>query len=171
MPDSDHAAQFRDYAAHHQERLRRFAYLLCGDWQRAEDAVQAALTKLYLAWPRISRHPVDAYARRVVVTSVADVTRRAWFRRERSAERLPDRPAPTPDADDRLLVMDALARLPRRQRAVVVLRFWEDRSVQDTARILKCSMGTVKSHTARGLATLRELLGETVSVRHEEVTR
>jgi RNA polymerase sigma-70 factor (sigma-E family) len=153
------------------DRLRRFGYLLCGDWHLAEDAVQAALTKLYVVWPRVSRFgEVDAYVRRIVVSCLADERRRGFRRRERSTATLPDRGGVADHAaatTNRLTAAGALARLPRRQRATIVLRYWEDLSVEQTAQLLGCSTGTVKSQCARGLQTLRELLDEPVEPQAE----
>lgn len=154
----------RDFAAYVDGRggaLRATAYLLCGDWHAAEDLTQAALTKLYLAWRRIDRTgSVDAYARRVLLRAYLDERRRPW-RRERPAAEPPDRPAAV-DAlravDERLALEAALRRLPRMQRAAVVLRYWCDLDIRDTAAALGVSEGTVKSASSRGLAALREVL-------------
>jgi RNA polymerase sigma-70 factor (sigma-E family) len=164
----DAEAEYGDYVAARAAGLVRFAYLLCGDWHRAEDTVQSALIKLYLAWPRLERvEVVEAYVRRIVVRLLIDTGRLARFRHERVSGRLPEPPA-APDhtdaVDDRLAVLGALARVAPRQRAVLVLRFWEDQSVEQVATVLGCSTGTVKSQTARGLQTLRTLLGEHLSV-------
>jgi RNA polymerase sigma-70 factor (sigma-E family) len=144
------------------DRLRRFAYLCCGDWHRAEDAVQTAFMKLYTVWAGRSTESLDHYVRRIVTNQLIDEHRRLWFHRERSSDRLPDRPVPdgSQRSVDALTIMQALARLPRRQRAIIVLRFWEDRSVEQVGEILRCSTGNVKSQTARGLRTLRALLGD-----------
>jgi RNA polymerase sigma-70 factor (sigma-E family) len=139
--------------------MRRTAYLLCGDWHRAEDLVQTAFTKLYLVWDRISRHEVlDAYVRRILVRLYLDERRRGWWRREQVTD-VPVEGSTPPDAPaNRLLMLQALAGVAPRQRAVLVLRYWEDLSVEDTAALLACSTGTVKSQAARGLETLRGLL-------------
>jgi RNA polymerase sigma-70 factor (sigma-E family) len=140
--------------------LRRTAYLLCGDWHRAEDLAQTALAKLYVAWPRIHRDgQVDAYARKIVVRAAIDDSRR-WFRRTETAMgAVPDTlPAAVPGVDDAIDVRRALAELPPGQRAAVILRYWEDLPVAETAELLGCSEGTVKSQAAKGLATLRRLL-------------
>lgn len=154
----------RDFAAYVDGRgvaLRSTAYLLCGDWHAAEDLTQAALTKLYLAWRRIDRAgSVDAYARRVLLRTYLDERRRPW-RRERPAAEPPDRAAAVdaPGAvDERLALEAALRRLPRTQRAAVVLRYWCDLDIRDTAAALGVSEGTVKSASSRGLAALREVL-------------
>ncbi|MEU5691335.1 SigE family RNA polymerase sigma factor [Actinosynnema sp. NPDC020468] len=156
--------EFDAYVDARARVLRRTAYLLCGDWHRAEDLVQTALTKLYAAWPRIHRDgSVDAYARKVLVRAAIDESRRPW-RRETAVAALPEVGGAgdtTSDAAADLDVRAALARLPAGQRAVVVLRYWEDLSVAETARLLGNTEGTVKSQSAKGLAALRELLGRT----------
>jgi RNA polymerase sigma-70 factor (sigma-E family) len=147
---------FAEYYAARAEVMRSTAYLLCGDWHRAEDLVQSAFTKLYLAWGRVSRHDtLDAYLRRIIVHGYLDQWRRGWWRRERVTDRLPDRAVPVSDREDRLVLLQALARLPRRQRAVLVLRYWADLPISDVAQTLDCSEGTVKSQTSRALETLR----------------
>ncbi|WP_407936508.1 SigE family RNA polymerase sigma factor [Lentzea tibetensis] len=141
--------------------MRRTAYLICGDWHRAEDIVQTALTKLYLAWPRVHRGgTVDAYARKVLVRCAIDEGRRGFFRREKAVPAVPD--TSTTSAAPDLDVRRALAALPLGQRTVVVLRYWEDLSVTEVARLLGRTEGTVKSQSAKGLAALRELLGDPV---------
>lgn len=169
---TEQEAEFRDYVAARSQRMRRLAYLMCGDWHRAEDAVQTAFVKLYGAWNRAKHASLDAYTRRIVVNAVTDQHRGSWFRRERSAETLPERVGADPAEASvrRLTVMTALARLPARQRAVIVLRYWDDQPVEQTARIMRCSTGTVKSQTARGLRTLRGLLTESIHERIEEIT-
>jgi RNA polymerase sigma-70 factor (sigma-E family) len=154
----------RDFAAYVDGRrmaLRATAYLLCGDWHAAEDLTQTALTKLYLAWRRIDRTgSVDAYARQILVRTYLDEGRRPW-RRERSAADPPDRAAPEDGpavVEERLVLETALARLPRAQRAVLVLRYWCDLDIRATAAVLSISEGTVKSTSARGLAALRAVL-------------
>lgn len=157
---SDRDAAFAEYFAARSDSLRGTAYLLCGDWHRAEDLVQATFTKLYLAWHRIARHEVmDAYARQTLVRTFVSELRRGWFRKERVTEYSADSAVVGAGfVEDRLVLLAALARVPPRQRAVLVLRYWEDLSVQDTARSLNCSTGTVKSQAARGLQTLRGLI-------------
>jgi RNA polymerase sigma-70 factor (sigma-E family) len=137
--------------------MRRTAYLLCGDWHRAEDIVQVALIKLYVAWSRVRKDSLDAYARKILVRAAIDETRRGFFQRERTVDAVPERAAPEDQAADPDL-RQALAALPPGQRAVVVLRYWEDLSITETARILGRTEGTVKSQAAKGLAALRELL-------------
>jgi RNA polymerase sigma-70 factor (sigma-E family) len=142
--------------------LRRTAYLLCGDWHRADDAAQEALIRLYGAWPRIERTTgLMPYARRTVIRLLVDQSRKPWRREVTGVD---VEPTPQPDdargVDNRLLVMQALARIAPRRRACVVLRYFDDLSVTETATALDCSEGTVKSQTARGLDDLRTLLEE-----------
>jgi RNA polymerase sigma-70 factor (sigma-E family) len=143
--------------------VRRTAFLLCGDWHRAEDLTQTAFAKLYAAWPRL-RDPAaaEAYLRLTLTRTFLDDNRRGW-RREQATETLPE-PAtgatPADGPDDRIVLMAALARVSPRQRACVVLRYFDDLSVEDVAEVLRCSTGTVKSNTARGLDTLRRLLAD-----------
>jgi RNA polymerase sigma-70 factor (sigma-E family) len=142
------------------------------DRGRAEDAVQSAFTKLYLRWSRLDDiATVESYVRRIIVTSLIDEGRRGWFRRESVSAGLPEVAMADDLADvsaGRLAVLAALAQVPPRQRAVLVLRFWEDQSVEQVAILLGCAPGTVKSQTARGLQRLRELLGSTMTTRSEE---
>lgn len=149
--------EFREYVEARRSGLLRTAYLMCGDWHRSEDAVQSSLIKLYAAWPKTKLETADAYTRRILTNTLIDDTRRGWFRRERSYSELPEGIADGSAPEERLAAVSVLAKLPPRQRATLVLRFWEDLSVDETARILRCSTGTVKSQTARGLQTLRDL--------------
>lgn len=138
--------------------LRRTAYLVCGDWGLAEDLVQEALLKLYVAWPRVATSEgVHAYARRTVVNVAIDAGRRS-SRLPSTAGEVPDLPDRRDDvrlSDTRALVMDALRELPPRARACVVLRYFDDLPIDETARVLGVSTGTVKSQTSRGLELLR----------------
>ncbi len=142
--------------------LRNTAYLLCGDWHLAEDLTQTVFIKLYRAWRRIERHDtLDQFARKVLLRTYLDERRRPW-RREFPTE--PDDgdlevAMPAEEPESRLAIRQAVLRLSRRHRAVLVLRFWEDLPVEQVAEILDCSPGTVKSQTARGLANLRKMLG------------
>jgi RNA polymerase sigma-70 factor (sigma-E family) len=157
---STEEAEFRAYAAARMRDVRRTAFLLCGDWHHADDVTQTVFTKLYVNWEKVHKHDrLDAYVRTMVVRATFDRRRRLSWRRELSFAEPPDvTPATTDTTEDRLLLFDALAKMPPRQRAVVVLRFWEDVDVSQTAELLGCSEGTVKSQSARGLARLRELL-------------
>ena len=150
--------EYADYVAARCGALRTTAYLLCGNWHEAEDLAQTALTKLFLAWRRIDRdgNP-DAYARRILVRSFLDERRRGW-RRERATGSVPDVAAPPEPTDERMLLLAALAGLPTVQRAAVVLRYSEVRSIAETAGILAVSEGSVKSACSRGLLALREVL-------------
>ncbi|MFJ6198705.1 SigE family RNA polymerase sigma factor [Micromonospora sp. NPDC092111] len=162
MGDRDTA--FAEYFAARSDAMRGTAYLLCGDWHRAEDLVQTAFTKLYLVWNRVSRHEVlDAYVRQILIRAFLDERRRGWWRRERVGGNDAERPTPPDSPENRLMMLQALAVVPPRQRAVLVLRYWEDLSVEETAALLGCSPGTVKSQASRGLDTLRGLLSPTHS--------
>ncbi|MER6008253.1 SigE family RNA polymerase sigma factor [Nonomuraea angiospora] len=140
--------------------LRKIAYPLCQDWHRTDDLVQAAITRLYVKWRQArAADDLDAYVRTMLIRVFLAEQRGSWFSRVRLTPTPSDRPA---EGGDRDLVMDvnrALAAVPARQRATLVLRFHCDLSVEQTAHALGCSTGTVKSQTARGLATLRSLLG------------
>jgi RNA polymerase sigma-70 factor (sigma-E family) len=151
-------AAFVEFAQAARGRLRRTAYLLCGDWDQASDHVQEGLIRVYVAWPRLTRAGREhAYARRAVVSAFLDHARR------RSSSEVPAEPdRDVPSGQDvaesvalRAALMSALAELPPRQRACVVLRYFDDLSVADTAAVLGCSEGTVKSQTSRALASLR----------------
>jgi RNA polymerase sigma-70 factor (sigma-E family) len=159
-------AEYHEFVAARIDRLGRFAFLLCRDWHRAEDAVQKSLTRLYLHWGRTRIDAPDAYVRRIIANVLAEESKRYWFQRERPSRLLPDVPIADPaDASaDRLTMLDALSRLPAGQRLAVVLRHWEDLSVEQAAQIMNCSTGNVKSQTARGLRTMRELLREPIQM-------
>jgi RNA polymerase sigma-70 factor (sigma-E family) len=148
-----------DYSAYYQARgpaLRRTAYLLAGSWHEADDLVQATFVKLYVHWRRVRAETVDAYARRVLINEYLMAKRR---NRETPVDHITDSAAPQPSTVDRLVLDGALAGLPPRQRAAVVLRYWEDLSVAETAALLGVSTGTVKSSVARALHTLRLVVG------------
>lgn len=159
MDDRDKG--FAAYFASRSSTMRGTAYLLCGDWHRAEDLVQASFVKLYRAWNRIAGHDkLDAYARRVLMRTFLDETRRGFFRREQPTADYADHAVPTAGGgvEDRMVLQRALADVAPRQRAALVLRFWEDLSVEETAKALGCSTGTVKSQVSRGLAVMRDLV-------------
>jgi RNA polymerase sigma-70 factor (sigma-E family) len=156
--------EFAEYFAARRDAVRRTAYLMCGDWHRADDLAQTAFVALHRKWNKIrDREALDAYVRRTVVRAVIDESRRPW-RRERFTDQLPDRPAATGEIGDavatRHVLLDGLRKVPPRQRAVLVLRFLEGLDVAAAAKVLKCTEGTVKSQTARGLETLRAELGD-----------
>ena len=160
--NSQRETEFGDYYVRRAPAMRATAFLLCGDWHLAEDLVQTAFTKLYLAWNRIGRHgSLDPYVRRVILRAFLDHRRRPW-RREHPTEpaATPETAGPGDATDDRVVLLRALSALPARQRATLVLRFWEDQSVEECARLLGVSTGTVKSQTARGLDKLRVALGD-----------
>jgi RNA polymerase sigma-70 factor (sigma-E family) len=145
---------FDEFVATRSGALLRTAYLLTGEHALAEDLVQTALAKSWFAWGRIDGPP-EPYVRRVLVTTYSTWWRRKWTG-ERPAGELPEVPVPAGTAvEDRDALWRALAALPRRQRAVVVLRYYEDLSEADTAAALGISKGTVKSQAARALAALR----------------
>ena len=150
--DAEREQAFAAYVAARRRALLRAAWLLTGDWHLAEDLVQTALAKTYLAWRRVEDH--DAYVRRVLVTTYVTWWRRRWKGEEPTAS-LPETAAPGADHDLRQQVYGALRALPRRQRAVVVLRYFEDLTEAETAAALGCSVGTVKSQHARAVARLR----------------
>jgi RNA polymerase sigma-70 factor (sigma-E family) len=157
-------AGFTDYVTARSAWLRKVAYLLCGDWHRADDLVQTAITRLYANWPRASRADnLDGYARRTLVNAYLAEQRTSWWKRVDLRDAEHDAPPPPgPDVDSALDVRAALDRLPARQRATIVLRYFCDQSVVDAARTLGCSEGTVKSQTAKAVDTLRELLREPI---------
>ena len=160
MRRSQRDAEFEAYVAAARPRLRRLAYSLCGDWYTADDVVQTALAKLYVAWPRVRRaSDQDAYVRRTVARTTIDESRRPW-RRERSGLDGVDRPQDDSDVPARRDLVAALQRLPEMQRKTVVLRHWLGLSVAETAEDLGISRGTVKSHTSRALVALGELMSE-----------
>jgi RNA polymerase sigma-70 factor (sigma-E family) len=155
---------FRDFVAARSAALQRTAYLLVGDWGLAEDLVQTALIKTYLAWRRLDGAAIEPYARTVLVHTASRRWRRRW-RGERPAAVLPER-AVVDGVDawvERDRVWGLILGLPARQRAVLVLHFYEDLTEAQTARLLGVSVGTVKSHTARALSTLRQRLSGSIS--------
>jgi RNA polymerase sigma-70 factor (sigma-E family) len=167
MRGSVRDAEFSEYVAGRRAQLRRTAYLLCGDSHRAEDLVQTALMKVYVAWPRIRKDGnVDAYTRRVMVHAHIDDTRRPW-RRERVGVGEHDVEAADPATEDHDLLRAALAGLPARQRAAVVLRHYWGLSVKETAADLGCSTGTVKSQTSHALKRLEQVLSPHFEERQE----
>jgi RNA polymerase sigma-70 factor (ECF subfamily) len=135
--------------------LLRSAYLLCGDHHLAQDLVQNSLSRAYTRWGRLrSVEAGEGYVRKIMMTQAASSRRRRWHG-EVPTVALPERPSGSEDLDLRATLRQALAALPAPQRAVLVLRFYEDLSEADTAALLNTSVGTVKSRTSRALATLR----------------
>lgn len=178
-------AEFTEYVAARTRWLRRTAYLLCQDWHRADDLTQAAFLRLYLHWERALKvEHLDAYVRTILVNIFLNEQRSPWWKRitlthghaggeqfptftdppargrgAARSEGAPGRAAAPQDAsDDSLDLLAALAELPPRQRAALVLRYYCDLSIADTAHLLGCTAGTVKSQTSRGLDTLRQVL-------------
>jgi RNA polymerase sigma-70 factor (sigma-E family) len=163
VDDRPARADFESWMSARQGRLLRTAYLLTGDVHAAEDLVQTSLAKLYLAWDRVSDAPsVDAYARKIMVNEHTSMWRRLWRHREvvtdTSARDVPVR-AEEYDGVPAALWTSVRA-LPERQRAVVVLRYYEQLSEQETADALGVAVGTVKSQASRALDTLRTRLGD-----------
>jgi RNA polymerase sigma-70 factor (sigma-E family) len=158
--------QFRAYVTRSRGGLVRTATLLSsGNAHRAEDLVQTVLLRMYLSWPRIRDDTRDAYARKMLVNAHLDERRRPHIRRERVHAEVPDVAVEDREpTDTEAAVFRALADLPPRMRAAVILRHLHDVSVAETADALGCSEGTVKSQTARGLAQLRAALEGTVNV-------
>lgn len=160
--------EFSTYVGQRRAQLFRTAWLLCGDPHRAEDVVQAALTRLYVAWPRVRRaDSVDAYVRRAVVNAHLDEVRRPWRREAAAGEALPEVAVAAPAVEERDALWSALRALPAGQRRVVVLRHWWGLSVEETAADLGISAGTVKSQTSAALAALRAVLGDDSDVMKE----
>jgi RNA polymerase sigma-70 factor (sigma-E family) len=172
MPRSSRDAEFSAFVQTRRTGLVRSACLLtAGDTQLAEDLVQTALARLYVAWPRVRRAGTEAaYVWRIVVNAHIDEVRRPGRRRERPVPEVPEalEPVPPENFPDGLLggeIRAALAALPPGMRAAVVLRHWLDLSVEETAGLLNCSEGTVKSQTAKGTARLRDLLTQPAAER------
>ncbi|MEV7026032.1 SigE family RNA polymerase sigma factor [Kitasatospora sp. NPDC093558] len=159
MAKRTHDAEFTEYVASRSGWLRKVAYLLCGDWHRADDLVQETIAKLYVNWSRAGRmENLDGYARRVLVNVFLGEQRTSWWRRTVRREAAPETAADSIDLDASLDLRHALAALPPRQRATVVLRYYCDLTVEQAAEALGCSTGNVKSQSSRGLDTLRSKL-------------
>ncbi|MEE1781382.1 SigE family RNA polymerase sigma factor [Streptomyces sp. SP17BM10] len=159
MARQTHDAEFTEFVASRSGWLRKVAYLLCGDWHRADDLVQETTTRLYVNWARAGRvENLDGYARRVLVNVFLGEQRTSWWRRTVRREAEPETAAASIDLDASLDLRQALAALPPRQRATVVLRYYCDLTVDQAAETLGCSPGNVKSQSSRGLETLRTML-------------
>jgi RNA polymerase sigma-70 factor (sigma-E family) len=153
--EEDH---YRQFVQARLGALRHTAYVLCRDWYLADDLVSITITKLYRHWPRVRGvEHLDAYVRGMLTNAWLDERRRPW-RRESAVDELPERVYLDHPSPDRPGLLRLLGTLPPRQRAVVVLRFYCDLSITDTARALEISEGTVKSLGSRGLAALRVVL-------------
>lgn len=155
------SGSFEDYVSGRGQALLRFGYVLTGDRQLSEDLVQEALAKAHGRWSRIDAldHP-DAYIRRMIVNSFMSWRRRTW---RVSIVASPPEPAPTAAHEgdhgaqlaDRDAMWQLLAKLPKQQRAVLVLRFYEGLADDDIAHLIHCSAATVRAHASKGLARLR----------------
>ena len=159
---------FAEFALARAGALHRAAYLMVGDSQLAQDLVQEALTKTYVAWPRL-RDPAnaEAYCRKAITTTAISWFRRKGWNNERPSEHLPDGPVGAGQESafvERDAVWQAVRDLPPRQRAALVLRFYEDLTETQTAQAMGCAVGTVKSQVSAGLKKLRERLGDDVEL-------
>lgn len=148
---------FADFVAAKSPELLRSAWLLTGDWHAAHDLVQTSLEKVWPRWGKSIEHP-EAYVRRVMLTTYLSWRRRRWTA-EMPTEVMPDRSSGDEHPDLRLALLGVLARLSPRARAVIVLRYFDDLTEVQTAEVLGCSVGTVKSHASRGLQQLRATPG------------
>ncbi|SDX99143.1 RNA polymerase sigma-70 factor, sigma-E family [Micromonospora pattaloongensis] len=159
--------EYRQFVAARMDSLRRTAYLLCRDWHTADDLVSITLGKLYRNWRRVrDAENVEAYVRGVLTHAWLDELRRPW-RRERSVDQLPDHVEPQvaeASAVDRDLLLHLLGQLPPRRKAVVVLRYYCDLSVEQTADILGITTGAVKSQAARALEALRLIVADEIAL-------
>jgi RNA polymerase sigma-70 factor (sigma-E family) len=148
--------EYTEFVAARLQALRRIAYLLCHDWHHADDLVQLTITRLYVHWHRVGvMDNPEAYTRTVLVRQFLRERGSAWARRVSLPGEMPDRLGVGDDHDDAIDVNAALAGLPPRQRATLVLRYYCDQTVDQVAEVLGCSAGTVKSQTSKGLAALR----------------
>jgi RNA polymerase sigma-70 factor (sigma-E family) len=159
----DSSEEFIEFAAAVGPRLRRTAYLLCGDWHTAQDLTQTTLAKVFVAWHRInSGEGAYAYSHRTLVNCYL-AARRKGKGTEFPVGGVPDRPTGPETTELRIVMLAALASLTPKARAVLVLRYWEDRSVDQVAAMLGCSAGNVKSQSSRALERLRLLLGDALT--------
>lgn len=161
--DQREEQEFAEYFTARREAMRRMAYLICGDWHRADDLVQTAFVSLYQHWRKVrDKTALDSYVRRALTRAAIDESRRPW-RRERFVDAVPDAPVGSREIGEsvanREVLLAALREVPPRQRTVLVLRFLEGLDIGSVAEIMKCSEGTVKSQSARGLQALRDALG------------
>ena len=140
-------------------RLCETAFWLCRDWNLAQDLTQTAFIKVYLSWRRIKHADPYPYSRKVLLRTYLD-HKRLKSSAEVQADAVPDRPAAADTAELRLTLLEALGQLSPRDRAIIVLRYWEDHSIQTVAELLDLSPGVVKTQSMRALASLRVLLGE-----------
>lgn len=153
--------EYVEYVTARIPALRRLAYLLTGDGHRADDLVQQTITTLFVKWRRATKaEHLDGYVRTMLVRTHLNERRLGWARVRLFRDTPESPPVEHGGIEERQVLRGALAQVPDRQQAVLVLRFLYDLPVDEVARTLGCSPGTVKSQTSRGLATLRRLLGE-----------
>jgi len=158
--NSHHDAEFTEYMSARMPSLRRLARLLCQDWSLADDLLQAAMTKTYVHWSRASAADnTDAYVRTILVREFVQERRTGWARLVTPASRPIETAAAEADHEGALDLRAAVAALPPRRRAVLVLRYFCDLNVDQTAQALGCTPGTVKSQTAKALESLRRSVG------------
>ena len=166
--------EFSAYMQARQPSLMRTAYLLTGDRHNAEDLVQTSLAKLYLSWDKVQeRDSIDAYVRRIMVNENNSLWRRGWKKREHATETLPE-PARSSTRTTRAAAArswEIVQTLPKKARAVVVLRYYEQLTEAETAEALGISVGTVKSQASRALATLRARAPKNLHPRTSEEER
>jgi RNA polymerase sigma-70 factor (sigma-E family) len=163
--NSHRDAEFTEYMSARMPSLRRLARLLCQDWSLADDLLQSAMTKTYAHWSRVAAaENIDAYIRAILVREFVQERRTSWARRVTLAERPIEAAAAAADHDGALDLRAAVAVLPPRQRAVLVLRYFCDLNVDQTAQALGCTPGTVKSQTAKALSALRASVGSAYDV-------
>lgn len=156
---------FSEYAAGKIQWLRSVAYLLCLDWQRADDLGQVAITKLYAKWRHASKvENLDGYVRTILVNAFLHEHRTAWWKRATLTDQEPSAAVVASDIESLLDLRDVLKSLPPRRRAAVVLRFYEELSVHETAEVLGCSAGTVESETAHALDVLQPKLAQRTQI-------
>jgi RNA polymerase sigma-70 factor (sigma-E family) len=149
-----------DYISARLPALKRLAYQLCGSEHRADDLVQETITKAFMKWPKIRQvDRINQYVNSIMVRTHIDDTRRGWFG-VRLFDSPPDRGTDDRPYEDRAVVHQALAHLPARQRAAVVLRYLYDLPIDEVAEVLGCTAGTVKSQTHHAMAKLRAVLGD-----------
>ncbi|MFI5838243.1 sigma-70 family RNA polymerase sigma factor [Catenuloplanes sp. NPDC051500] len=154
--------EYVEFAQAMAERLRRTAFLMCRDWHLAQDLTQITLTKMYVSWKRIhGTVNVEAYSHKVLMNALFDHRRRGnrEFVGISVADHL-DAPVPDPGPELRMTLLEALGTLPERDRAIVVLRYWEDHSVETVAEVMGVTTTVVKSQSKRCLERLRRLLGD-----------
>ncbi|MGE3379007.1 MAG: SigE family RNA polymerase sigma factor [Nocardioides sp.] len=170
MADRARDGEFSAYMAARQGALLRTAYLLTGDLASAEDLVQTAFAKLYLSWDKVqNRESLDGYVRRIMINEHNSLWRRAWKRNEVTTAAMPERSADDEYDDGRVAAVWELVRtLPRKQRAVIVLRYYEQLSEAEIATALGVSTGTVKSQASRALAALRQRVPDALISGEEE---